>query len=82
MAAKRMPATMAMQTRPEPMNASPFHSKVKVSLTLSDPVFVAGNVISGKMEMECKADTGLGIGIMVVELVAIQGTFGHVIIVA
>jgi hypothetical protein len=62
-----------MQARPEPMNAMPFHSKVKVSLTLSDPTFVAGNVISGKMEMECKADAGLGIGIMMVELFAIQG---------
>jgi hypothetical protein len=68
-----MPATMAKQTRPEPMNALPFHSKVKVSLTLSDPIFVAGSVISGKMEMECKADAGLGIGIMMVELFAIQG---------
>ena len=68
-----MPTTVAAQTRPEPMNASPFHSKVKVSLALSDPVFVAGNVISGKMEMECKTDTGLGIGIMMVELFAIQG---------
>ena len=45
------------------MNASPFHSNVKVSLV----VFVAGNDISGKMEMECKTDTGLGIGIMMVE---------------
>jgi hypothetical protein len=59
------------------MNASPLHSKVKVSLTLSDPIFVAGNVISGKMEMECKADKGLGIGIMMVELFAIQGALCH-----
>lgn len=55
------------------MNVLPSHSKVKVSLALSDPVFVAGNVISGKMEMDCRADVGLGIGIMMVELVAIQG---------
>ena len=45
------------------MNASLFHSNVRVSLV----VFVAGNDISGKMEMECKTDTGLGIGIMMVE---------------
>ena len=77
MAAKRMPASMTMQTMPEPMNASPFHSKVKVSLALSDPVFVAGDVISGKMEMECKADMGLGIGIMMVELFAVQGARYH-----
>jgi hypothetical protein len=65
---------MALQTRPEPMNASPHHSKVKVSLTLADPLFVAGEFVSGKMEMECRAERGLGIGVMMVELVAIQGT--------
>ncbi|KII84382.1 hypothetical protein PLICRDRAFT_69836, partial [Plicaturopsis crispa FD-325 SS-3] len=68
---------MASQTRPEPMNASPHHSKVKVSLTLSDPLYVAGNHISGKMEMECRADKGLGIGVMMVELFAIQGMHIH-----
>ncbi|KAF7965843.1 hypothetical protein HWV62_41246, partial [Athelia sp. TMB] len=69
---------MATATRPEPMNASPHHSKVKVSLALSDAVYVAGGLVSGKMEMECKAGAGsgpgdtLGIGVMMVELVAIQ----------
>ncbi|KZP22607.1 hypothetical protein FIBSPDRAFT_919309 [Athelia psychrophila] len=68
----------APQTRPEPMNASPNHSKVKVSLALSDAVYVAGGFVSGKMEMECRAGAGtgpgdtLGIGVMMVELVAIQ----------
>ncbi|KAJ6611168.1 hypothetical protein B0H10DRAFT_2224391 [Mycena sp. CBHHK59/15] len=60
------------QSRPEPMNASPHHSKVKVSMTLGSSVFVAGGYISGKMEMECRADKGLGIGVMMVELFAIQ----------
>jgi hypothetical protein len=55
------------------MNASPHHSKVKVSLTLGNPIFVAGEYVSGKMEMECRAEKGLGIGVMMVELVAIQG---------
>ncbi|EGO24980.1 hypothetical protein SERLADRAFT_438574, partial [Serpula lacrymans var. lacrymans S7.9] len=65
---------MALQTRPEPMNASPYHSKVKVSLILSDPTFVAGSNVSGKMELECRADmdSGLGIGVIMVELFAIQ----------
>jgi hypothetical protein len=57
----------------EPMNASPHHSKVKVFLTLADPLFVAGGFVAGKMEMECKADKGLGIDVMMVELFAIQG---------
>lgn len=75
----------APQTRPEPMNASPNHSKVKVSLALSDAVYVAGGFVSGKMEMECKAGAGtgpgdtLGIGIMMVELVAIQGLYSPII---
>lgn len=66
---------MASQSRPEPMNASPHHSKVKVTLTLSDPVYVAGAHISGKMEVESRADLDslLGIGVMMVELYAIQG---------
>ena len=66
---------MALQSRPEPMNASPHHSKVKVTLTLSDPVFVSGGDISGKMEVESRADLDsvLGIGVMMVELCAIQG---------
>ncbi|RDB25569.1 hypothetical protein Hypma_006233 [Hypsizygus marmoreus] len=63
---------MAAQTRPEPMNASPHHSKVKVSMTLPNPIFVAGAHVSGKMEMECRADRGLGIGVMMVELFAVQ----------
>ncbi|KAF8885880.1 hypothetical protein CPB84DRAFT_1788037 [Gymnopilus junonius] len=60
------------QALPEPMNSSPHHSKVKVTITLPDPTFVAGAHVSGKMEMECRADRGLGIGIMMVELFAIQ----------
>ncbi|KAG1738398.1 uncharacterized protein EDB91DRAFT_458143 [Suillus paluster] len=65
---------MALQSRPVPMNASPHHSKVKVSLTLSDPIFVAGSNIAGKMEVECRGDGefGLGIGLMMVELFAVQ----------
>jgi hypothetical protein len=61
------------QTRPEPMNASPHHPKVKVSLKVSDAVFAAGGHISGRMDMECKADKGLGIGVIMVELFAIEG---------
>ncbi|KAI0314333.1 hypothetical protein OF83DRAFT_458051 [Amylostereum chailletii] len=63
---------MAAQSRPEPMNASPYHSKVRATLTLSDPHYVAGGAITGKMELECKADKGLGIGVIMVELVAIE----------
>jgi len=61
------------QAMPEPMNASSHHPKVKLTTTLADPVYVAGTCVSGKLEMECRADKGLGIGIMMVELFAIQG---------
>ena len=56
------------------MNSSSSHPKVKLSLSLSDPVYVAGTSVSGKLQMECKAESGLGIGTMMVELFAIQGT--------
>ena len=64
---------MVLQTRPEPMNASPHHSKVKVSLALGHSIFVAGEHVTGKMEVECRADKGLGIGIIMVELFGIEG---------
>ncbi|KAH9948610.1 hypothetical protein B0H21DRAFT_733269 [Amylocystis lapponica] len=53
---------MAVQTRPEPMNASPYHSKVRVSLRLADPTFVAGAL----------SDKGLGISLIMIELVALE----------
>jgi hypothetical protein len=55
------------------MNATPSHPKVKVSLKLADPAFIAGGFVAGKMEMECRADKGLAISVMMVELFAIQG---------
>jgi hypothetical protein len=64
---------MASSSRPEPMNATTHHAKVNVGMTLANSVFVAGGHIAGRMEMECRADKGLGIGIMMVELFAIQG---------
>ncbi|KAG5718451.1 hypothetical protein E4T56_gene4118, partial [Termitomyces sp. T112] len=60
------------QTRPEPMNSSPHHPKVKVSMTLAHSVYVAGKFIAGKMEVECQADKGLGINVIMVELLAMQ----------
>ncbi|KAL1708251.1 hypothetical protein EV121DRAFT_254918 [Schizophyllum commune] len=63
---------MASQSRPEPMNASPHHSKVKVSLTMGNRVFVAGGSVRGQMEVECRADKGLALNVMMVELFAIQ----------
>lgn len=57
------------------MNAGTHHPKVKVTITLGSAIFVAGGHVSGKMEMECRADKGLGIDIMAVELSAMQGPF-------
>lgn len=63
------------QSRPEPMNASPHHSKVRVRIAVPDPTFVAGGAVTGKMEMECKADgeRGLGLGVIMMELFAVEG---------
>lgn len=55
------------------MNATPHHSKVRLSVTLSDKFYIAGDAITGKMELESRADTGLGLGIIAVELIAIEG---------
>ncbi|KAJ7600305.1 hypothetical protein C8J56DRAFT_813096 [Mycena floridula] len=63
---------MATPSRPEPMNATTTHSKVKVSISLNNALVVAGDVCSGMMEMECRADSGLGLNIMKVELFARQ----------
>ncbi|KIJ50950.1 hypothetical protein M422DRAFT_158742, partial [Sphaerobolus stellatus SS14] len=54
------------------MNATPHHSKVKVSISLSSPLFVAGEDITGKIELECRAEKELGIGLIMVELFATQ----------
>ena len=64
---------MASTSRPEPMNASPHHPKVKVTCKLSDPLYVAGGFIAGKMEVECRTDKGLGLGVIMAELSAIEG---------
>lgn len=68
----------------EPMNASSSHPKVKLALKFAKPsspltagngntpLFVAGGAITGKMEMECKAGDGLGLAVMMVELIAVQ----------
>lgn len=60
------------QQRAEPMNASSSHPKVKVSLTFSERLYVAGGAITGKMELESRADKGLGLGVIMVELVAVE----------
>lgn len=64
---------MALPERPEPMNTITHHSKVKVSIAVPDPTFVGGKHVSGKMELECRADKGLGIGVIMIELFGIQG---------
>jgi hypothetical protein len=59
--------------RAEPMNAVSRHSKVKVSLKFADHQFVSGENVAGRMELECKTDNGLAIGIIKVEFLAFEG---------
>ena len=55
------------------MNAVSRHAKVKVSLKFADRQFVSGEHVAGKMELECKTDNNLAIGIIMVELLASEG---------
>lgn len=55
------------------MNAVTSHSKVKTTISLSAPLFVAGQDITGKVELECKAEREVGIGLIMIELLAMQG---------
>ena len=55
------------------MNASPYHSKVRVTLKFADDQFAAGGMVTGKMQLECKAEKGLGLGVIMVKLYAIEG---------
>lgn len=59
------------------MNASPHHSKVRVSLKFAETRFTAGAMVTGKLELECKAEKGLGISVIMVELYAIEGMLCH-----
>ena len=59
------------------MNASQNHPKVRVSCKLSDPLYVAGGFVAGKMEVECRTDKGLALGVIMVELSAIEGQLNH-----
>lgn len=55
------------------MNTTSHHPKVNVALEFSDPLYVSGGEVTGKMEVESKLDKGLGLGTIMVELFAIQG---------
>ncbi|KAJ3548761.1 hypothetical protein NM688_g5252 [Phlebia brevispora] len=50
------------------MNVTSSHPKLRTTLRFADLQFVAGNVVSGKMEMECKAEKGLAVGVIKVDL--------------
>ncbi|CAE7062322.1 unnamed protein product [Rhizoctonia solani] len=65
-----MPA--AKPSRQEVMNAGPHHAKIRVTANVASSVYVAGSEISGKMDVECRAERGLGLGTIMVELIAFQ----------
>ncbi|KAJ1307612.1 hypothetical protein OPQ81_001707 [Rhizoctonia solani] len=65
-----MPA--AQPSRQEVMNAGPHHAKIRVTAHVASSVCVAGSEISGKMDVECRAEKGLGLGTIMVELMAFQ----------
>lgn len=60
------------------MNVVSNHPKLRTTLRFSDSLFVAGDVVSGKMEVECKAEKGLAMGIIKVELFGVEGALSSV----
>ena len=70
-------AVTSMQ-RPAPteaMNVVSNHPKLRATLRFAETLFVAGTAIAGKLEVECKADKGLAMGAVYVELFGIEGMF-------
>ncbi|PCH42534.1 hypothetical protein WOLCODRAFT_163865 [Wolfiporia cocos MD-104 SS10] len=63
---------MVVQVNLELMNASPHHAKVRVSLKLANSLCIAGGTVTGRVELENKADMGLGFGVIMVELFAVE----------
>lgn len=59
------------------MNATSQHAKVRASLQFADQTFVSGDVVAGKMEVECKIDKGLAMGVIMVELLAFEGVWSE-----
>ena len=64
---------MAGKPLVESMNVISSHAKLRTTLRFADLLFVAGDAVSGKMEVECKADTGLAMGVIMVELFGVEG---------
>lgn len=62
-----------MPAAQEAMNAGPHHAKLRVTAHVSSPVYVAGSEVTGKIDVECRAEKGLGLGTIMVELLAVQG---------
>lgn len=60
------------------MNATSQHAKVRTSLRFAEETFVSGGVVAGKMEVECKTDKGLALGIIMVELLAFEGAWSTI----
>lgn len=53
------------------MNESSHHPKLRVTLTLGS-MFAAGGDVYGKMDVECRADAGVGLRAIKVELKGVQ----------
>lgn len=60
------------------MNAGPHHAKLRVTAHVAAPVYVAGTDITGKIDVECRTEKGLGLGTIMVEFMAIQGKAAQV----
>ena len=70
---------MAGKPLVESMNVTSSHPKLRTTLRFAEPLYVAGDAVSGKMEVECKAEKGLAMGVIKVELFGVEGRFARFI---
>lgn len=59
--------------RPQSMQTVARHSKVRVDVLLDETAWVAGQAITGQVEMTTSASHGLRLGQIAVELDAFEG---------
>lgn len=59
----------------EAMNVVSNHPKLRATLRFAETLFVAGTVVTGKLEVECKAEKNLAMGVMCVELLGMEGVY-------
>lgn len=69
----RGPPTSNMEFRPLPSTSGKC-SKIKFDLVFDSPVFIGGDSIQGRLEIQCLTDLNLYLGEIAVTLTAFEGS--------